>query len=541
VHEDPRIARRLAPTLVLIVTAALLAVGLPRGASAADPAADIPGIPLPGSIATGHLGGPVYDVVYRVSVPPGVVILLSLTGSAGTDYDLYLFDSSAAMVAGNQGVVAQSIGPTSSERLSYASVGGGTYYIDLNGSTNVEGTFTLSVQVVEDATRPTLSVGVAGGRTVTNASTVTVDLAASAVSGISDMAFSDDGSRYGAWVPFAPSFAWTLPPGDGLKTLWIQVRNGVGIESSPVAAQVTLDTRPPEISQTSPPAYGAAPSLRPVFAIRFDEAIDASTWLHGGLIVQAVGGPRVTGSSAYDAATFTGSFTPSSDLLPGAPYVVALGQVRDLAGNVIEPPGTWFVTPLRPTMLRLAAAPPVVTEGATARLTLASAGVPGAAIVRVEHRAWNEADFSPLAEATGGTLAATLQPAANGWYRASYAGDGSTAPATVQLQVLVRRRIAIVGGTTSLATARRGSTVKLLAAASSPIAGLAVTFRLYRYDGLTQRYVYLRTFSRSSDATGMATLNWGTSTGGRFGWRVAVASTPDHANGISALYDWFVR
>ena len=55
----------------LLLTAAALPVGSGSVsvAAAADPSADIPGIPLAGPVAAGRLGGAIYDVVYRVSVP----------------------------------------------------------------------------------------------------------------------------------------------------------------------------------------------------------------------------------------------------------------------------------------------------------------------------------------------------------------------------------------------------------------------------------------------------------------------------------------
>ena len=87
---------RLSAILGAVLSVALLG-GAPTVpiAKAADPSADIPGVPLPGPIAAGRLGGAIYDVVYRFSVAPGYVILASLTGAAGTDFDLYLFDDSA--------------------------------------------------------------------------------------------------------------------------------------------------------------------------------------------------------------------------------------------------------------------------------------------------------------------------------------------------------------------------------------------------------------------------------------------------------------
>ena len=61
---------------LLWITVSVSSVGL-----AADATSDIPGVPLPGPIAAGRLGGAIYDVVYRVDVPPGFVIVASLTGA----------------------------------------------------------------------------------------------------------------------------------------------------------------------------------------------------------------------------------------------------------------------------------------------------------------------------------------------------------------------------------------------------------------------------------------------------------------------------
>ena len=65
---------------------------------AADPSSDIPGVPLPGPVAAGRLGGAIYDVVYSLTVAAGYVIVASVTGTAGTDFDIYLFDATATTV-----------------------------------------------------------------------------------------------------------------------------------------------------------------------------------------------------------------------------------------------------------------------------------------------------------------------------------------------------------------------------------------------------------------------------------------------------------
>ena len=89
--------------LVFAATGQSFDLARPQHAFAADASSDIPGLPLPGPIAAGRLGGAIYDVVYRFSVAPGYVIVASLNGSPGTDFDLYLFDSSATTVLSKTG------------------------------------------------------------------------------------------------------------------------------------------------------------------------------------------------------------------------------------------------------------------------------------------------------------------------------------------------------------------------------------------------------------------------------------------------------
>src|SRR3990172_7546294 len=229
--------RRLLPT---IVAGALLGAGVVLGgtasisvAVAAESSADIPGVPLPGPIAAGRLGGAIYDVVYRLSVAPGYVIVASVTGTVSTDFDLYLFDASATTVLSNVGLLTKSTGPTSTESISWPSRFGGTYYIDLNGATDVEGDYRLAVQAAPDSTPPTASMVLAGGRGSTNQLTVPVTLTASDdLSGVTEMALSGDGGAFTEWQALQRSTTWIFSPGDGPRTLWAKVKNGVGLESA---------------------------------------------------------------------------------------------------------------------------------------------------------------------------------------------------------------------------------------------------------------------------------------------------------------------
>ncbi|TJY42751.1 hypothetical protein E5161_07880 [Cohnella pontilimi] len=94
---------------------------------------DIPGLPLNNPVVHGtldELNDP--DDVFSVYLNAGQMINISLSGAAGTDFDLYLFDPSAATVNNSAGMVAYSEGAgTSNEAISYIATVPGTYYIDV--------------------------------------------------------------------------------------------------------------------------------------------------------------------------------------------------------------------------------------------------------------------------------------------------------------------------------------------------------------------------------------------------------------------------
>jgi uncharacterized protein YkwD len=47
-----------------------------------------------------------------------------------------------------------------------------------------------------------------------------------------DMRFSNNGSTWSSWEPFNPNKTWTLPAGNGVRTVWAQVRNGATVFTS---------------------------------------------------------------------------------------------------------------------------------------------------------------------------------------------------------------------------------------------------------------------------------------------------------------------
>lgn len=544
--------RRRRPKVAAVLLASLLGLGgVPAaltgtiGAKAADPSADIPGVPLPGPVAAGRLGGSIYDVVYNFSVPPGYVIVASLSGATGTDFDLYLFDASATTVLSSTGLLTKSIGPTSSESISWPSRFGGTYYIDMNGASNVEGDYRLTVQTIPDPTPPVAGLVLAGGRTSTNQLTVPVTVTATDdLSGVAEMALSSDGVTYGAWQPFQRSTTWQFPPGDGRRGLWVIVKNGVGLESAPARADVTIDTVPPSVIAFDPTPGSSVIGLRPQFALTFSEPMDAATWNDLGLIVQSPTGPLVPGAYAYDVHADVGSFVPSLPLQPGLPYIVNVGDVKDLAGNRVSFLGSWSITPIAPTALIAAANPRVVLRGGSARLDVSLTGAPLPTSIDVLSSTSASPAFVSLASVPSqvghGSLA--VAPSLNTTYRFTYPGAFGVAPAQVDVRVLVRRSITLAGRNSAVVSrVGVGSSVKLTAAIGPAVGGVSLSFRLYRFDVARRVWIYAGSRGRTTDAAGHAALFWAPSQPGSYYWRAWVASTAEFANNVSPVYRWTVN
>ena len=255
---------------------------------------------------------------------------------------------------------------------------GGTYYLDLNGASDAEGDYRLTVQTVPDPTPPTVSMVLAGGRHRDQPACGAGD----PLGGRRPLGCHRHGVQPGrrdldglGAVPVArppgPS-----RPGDGLRTLWAKVRNGAGLESAPTTATVTIDTVQPSIEGVIPAPGSTAVGLRPSFTVTFDEPMAPDTWSDYGLIVQAADGALVPGDYAYDDVRRTGAFVPSVALHPGATYIVTIGNVTDLAGNRPAPRGSWTVIPLAPTTLEARAIPALMTFGGGSRIELVLFGAP---------------------------------------------------------------------------------------------------------------------------------------------------------------------
>ena len=98
-----------------------------------------------------------------------------------------------------------------------------------------------------DIVAPTsCSININSGAAYTTSTAVTLTLSATDFpSGMSQMQFSNDGTNYSTPEAYATSKSYTLPDGDGLKTVYVKYKDVSGNWSAPVSDTITLDTSLP--------------------------------------------------------------------------------------------------------------------------------------------------------------------------------------------------------------------------------------------------------------------------------------------------------
>ncbi len=101
--------------------------------------------PTGGTAIRGNLDGTNNaDDVYKVALNEGDTVSMKLTGSVGTDFDLYLYPPAAKDIWRNAEVAWSENPGTSNESISYVVPSSGTYYIDV-ASWDSAGSYTLAV------------------------------------------------------------------------------------------------------------------------------------------------------------------------------------------------------------------------------------------------------------------------------------------------------------------------------------------------------------------------------------------------------------
>lgn len=124
--------------------------------------------------------------------------------------------------------------------------GAKTVYVQFrDGALNVSATASDGISL--DTAGPLGTILINGNAPYTNSRDVALTVTANdgSGSGVADMRLSDNGVVWGAWTAFAATQAYSLPGGDGPKTVYVQFRDGIGNVSQPFSDAITLDTVSP--------------------------------------------------------------------------------------------------------------------------------------------------------------------------------------------------------------------------------------------------------------------------------------------------------
>jgi Tol biopolymer transport system component len=111
--------------------------------------------------------------------------------------------------------------------------------VDLAGN---EETHKVIKEIKLDKTAPTGSVTINNNDNSTSSTAVTLTLSANDTSGIAQMRFSNNGTDWTSWETYTTSKNWTLPLGDGEKTVYTQFKDTAGWVSNSYSDTILLDT-----------------------------------------------------------------------------------------------------------------------------------------------------------------------------------------------------------------------------------------------------------------------------------------------------------
>ncbi|MWV47538.1 hypothetical protein GRF59_28580 [Paenibacillus sp. HJL G12] len=163
----------------------------------------------------------------------------------------FKIDTVAPTITGvSDGGVYESVSPGFNEGT--ATLNGNAYIQGTN--INQDGAYTLvvtdaagnetTIQFQIDTTAPTGTVMIQAGTDWTNVTDVALTLTSNDGnngSGVVEMRFSNSGSNWGSWEPVATTKLWSLEPGDGEKTIYVQFKDKAGNVSGTIHDVIKLD------------------------------------------------------------------------------------------------------------------------------------------------------------------------------------------------------------------------------------------------------------------------------------------------------------
>jgi subtilisin-like proprotein convertase family protein len=188
-----------------------------------------------------------------------------------------------------------------------------------------------------DIASPTGLVNIAGGAVTVTSTAVTLNVNATdpaPASGVTQMRFSNNGTSFSAYQPYATTAAWTLTSGSGDKTVYAQFKDADGNESAVVSDTVKLDVTGPKAKKLTPKKNAKDVKATTKIKIKASEALKKSTVTKQNVFLKQKGvSGKIKAKVKYDSAKKLIVLTPVDDLKGGKTYKVTVKNVQDVFGH----------------------------------------------------------------------------------------------------------------------------------------------------------------------------------------------------------------
>jgi hypothetical protein len=196
-----------------------------------------------------------------------------------------------------------------------------SYYDDIN--------FDLKYAKQTDNIPPTGQISINSNSAFTNIASVTLTLSASDPNGVPQMCISNTATcSSGSWEAYTTSKAWTLPSGDGEKTVYVWFKDSAGnLNETPYSDMIILDTTAPSNGTLSATAGNAQVLLN------WTGFNDALSGINNYKVVYSTGDTPSSCLSGMQIYTGTDTTYTNIPLTNGVTYNYRVCAI-DNAGNI---------------------------------------------------------------------------------------------------------------------------------------------------------------------------------------------------------------